>query len=101
VPERRWRVRESARLTPNSRRIGASWSIRSTEHDGSEVRTTVDVSRAAIERLEGGVVADDTRLALRTQGRSPVEAAVKHGDDPPVRIVCTPSGCKVRDARVV
>jgi hypothetical protein len=99
VAERRWRVRESARLTPKSRRIGASWSIRSTSHDGSEVRTTVDVSRAAIERLEDGLVAEDTRLALRTQGRSPVESAVKKGDEPPARIVCTPRGCKARDAR--
>jgi hypothetical protein len=56
----------------------------------------VDVSRAAIDQLENGLVADETRLALRTQGRSPVEAAVKRGDDPPARIVCTPSRCKAR-----
>jgi len=99
VAERQWRVRESARLTPKSTRIGAAWSIRSTSHDGSEVRTTVEVSRDAIERLQDGVVAEDTRLALRTQGRSPVETAVKQGDEPPPRIVCTPEGCKARAAR--
>jgi hypothetical protein len=96
VAELRWRVRESARLTPTSRSIGASWSIRSTSRDGQQVWTTVDVSRVAIDALEDGVVADDTRLALRTQGRSPVETAVKRGGDPPARIVCAPSGCKIR-----
>jgi hypothetical protein len=96
MAEPRWRVRESTRLAPSSRNIGASWSIRSTAQDGSEVETIVDVSRAAIERLRDGAVADDTRLALRTGGRSPVEAAVKRGDDPPARIICTPTGCKAR-----
>jgi hypothetical protein len=48
-----------------------------------------------MNRLENGAVADDTRLALRTQGRSPVEAAVKRGNDPPEHIVWTP-GCKAR-----
>jgi hypothetical protein len=91
-----WRVRESARVMPSRRSVGASWSIRSTAPDGREVWTTVDVTRAAMERLENGLVADDTRLTLRTQGRSPVEAAVKRGDHPPARIVCTPSGCKVQ-----
>ena len=40
-----------------------------------------DVSREAMNRLERGDVADATRQALRTQGRSPVEAAVKQGDE--------------------
>lgn len=44
-----------------------------------------------LERRNGGrfiqEVADATRLALKTQGRSPVEAAVKRGADPPARIV--------------
>lgn len=88
-----WRVRESARLTPDKRSVGASWSIRSTASDGREVWTRVDVSRAAMDKLENGPVADETRLALRTQGRSPVEAAVKRGSDPPARIVCMASGC--------
>jgi hypothetical protein len=52
-----------------------------------------------MNRLESGDVADATRQALRTQGRSPVEAAVKRGDEPPARIVCTPTGCKARDDR--
>src|SRR4029450_13924672 len=100
-------VRESAALSPSSRSIGASWSIRSTSTDGQrEVWTSVDVSLAAMGQLENGgvadgtgavwtsvewslaamgqlengVVADDTRLALRTQGRSAVEVAVKPGD---------------------
>ena len=96
MTESMWRVRESARVAPDSKNIGASWSIRSTSRDGREVRTRLDVSRDAIAKLENGVVADDTRLALRTQGRSPVEAAVKRGEDPPARIVCTPTGCKAR-----
>ena len=91
-----WRVRESARLAASSKSVSASWSIRSTARDGREVWTRVDVSRAAIDQLEDGVVADETRLALRTQGRSPVEAAVKRGDDPPARIVCTPRRCEAR-----
>ena len=91
-----WRVRESARLTASSKSIGAYWSVRSTASDGREVWTSVDVSRAAMSQLENGSVAAETRLALRTQGRSPVEAAVKRGDDPPARIVCSPSGCKAR-----
>jgi hypothetical protein len=90
---REWRVRESGRLPPSSKSIGASWSVRSTSPDGKEVWTRVDVFRAAINQLEKGSVAGETRLALRTQGRSPVEAAVKRGDDPPERIVCSASGC--------
>jgi hypothetical protein len=89
-----WRVRESARLAPSSKSIGASWSIRSTAPDGREVWTRVDVSLAAMNQLVNGPVADETRLALRTQGRSPVEAAVKRGDEPPARIVCSAFGCK-------
>jgi hypothetical protein len=96
VAEPLWRVRESARLTPSSKSIGASWSIRSTFRDGRDVWTTVDVSLAAMGQLENGSVADDTRLALRTQGRSAVEAAVKRGEDPPERIICSASGCKRR-----
>jgi hypothetical protein len=96
MAEPMWRVRESTRLTPSSKSIGASWSIRSTARDGREVWTRVEVSRAAMERLEDGVVANETRLALRTQGRSSVVAAVKRGEDPPARIVCTPSRCKAR-----
>ena len=97
VAEPVWRVRESARLTPSSKSIGASWSIRTTSSDGQrEVWTSVDVSLAAMGQLENGVVADDTRLALRTQGRSAVEVAVKRGDHPPARIVCSATGCRAR-----
>jgi hypothetical protein len=92
----KWRVRESKRVTPEKKDIWASWSVRSTASDGREVWTRVDVSREAMNRLESGDVADATRQALRTQGRSPVEAAVKQGDDPPARIVCTQTGCKAR-----
>jgi hypothetical protein len=73
MAEPRWRVRESTRLASSSKSIGASWSIRSTAGDGRKVWTRVDVSRAAIGQLENAVVANETRLALRTQGRSPVE----------------------------
>ena len=91
-----WRVRESVRVTPSSKSIGACWLIRSQAPDGLEVWTTVDVSFAVMGQLETGSVADETRQALRTQGRSPVEAAVKRGDDPPARIVCSAFGCKTR-----
>jgi hypothetical protein len=40
----------------------------STAPDEREMWTCVDVSRDAMERLERGAVADETRLALRTQG---------------------------------
>jgi hypothetical protein len=89
-------VRESARVTPSSKSIGASWSVRSSAPDGREVWTSVDVFRAAMSQLEDGSVAADTRLALRTQGRSPVEAAVKRGAGPPARIICSASGCQAR-----
>jgi hypothetical protein len=54
--------------------------------DGREAWPRVDVSREAMNRLENGAVADDTRLAVRTQGRSPVEAAVKRRGDPPPQV---------------
>ena len=93
---REWRVRESTRLTPSSKSIGASWSVRSSARDGEDVITVVEVYSAAMSQLEKGAVAQDTRLALRTQGRSPVEAVVKRGGDPPARIICSASGCKTR-----
>jgi hypothetical protein len=61
-----------------------------------EFQTTIDVSRAAMDQLERGEVAAETRQALRTQGRSCVEALVKRNIDPPERILCTASGCKPR-----
>ena len=94
----KWRVRESKRVAPEKKDVWASWSVRSTTADGREIWTRVDVSREAMKRLERGEVADATRQALRTQGRSPVEAAVKRGEDPPALIVCTPTGCKARTA---
>jgi hypothetical protein len=92
----RWTVRESARVAPSSKSIGASWSVRSTAPEGREFWTSVDVSLAAMSQLNHGLVADATRLALKTQGRSPVEAAVKRGNEPPARIVCSAFGCKAR-----
>jgi hypothetical protein len=92
----KWRVRESKRVPPEKKDVWASWSVRSTTTEGREVWTRVDVTRDAMKRLESGEVADATRQALRTQGRSPVEATVKRGEDPPARIVCTPTGCKAR-----
>ena len=91
-----WTVRESTRLTPSSQSIGASWSVRSSTRDGREATTVVEVFLAAMNQLAKGEVAQDTRLALRTQGRSPVETVVKRGDDPPGRIVCSASGCQPR-----
>jgi hypothetical protein len=56
------------------------------------------VSGTAMVVLETGTVAHETRAALRTQGRSAVESAVKslgRGDeDPPARIVCSTDGCR-------
>ena len=91
-----WTVRESARVTPSSKSIGASWSVRSQAPDGREAWTRVDVYLAAMNQLAKGSVANDTRSALRTQGRGPVEAIVKRGGDPPARIVCSASGCTAR-----
>jgi hypothetical protein len=91
-----WTVRESTRVTPSSKSIGASWSVRSQTRDGRETSTLVEVYLAVMSQLAKGSVANDTRLALRRQGRAPVEAVVKRSDDPPPRIVCSASGCKAR-----
>ena len=91
-----WTVRESTRVPLSSKSIGASWSVRSTARDGRETFTIVDVYLAAMSQLAKGVVAQDTRLALRTQGRGPVEFVVKRGGDPPARIVCSASGCRAQ-----
>jgi hypothetical protein len=90
-----WRVRESARLTPESG-IAASWSVRSTREPGQEVWTRVDVVADVMERLATGSVADETRQSLSTQGRRAVEIIVKAGGDPPELIVCSASGCEAR-----
>jgi hypothetical protein len=55
-----------------------------------------EVELAVMSRLAKGSVAKDTRAALTTQGRGPVETFVKRGDDPPARIVCSASGCQAR-----
>jgi hypothetical protein len=89
-----WTVRESKRVTPSSESVGASWSVRCSTRDGRETATIVEVELAVMSRLAKGSVSNDTRLALRTQGRGPVEAFVKRGDDPPTRILCSASGCQ-------
>ena len=89
-----WRVRESVRADPGSRDVGASWAVRLTAEDGREASTIVDVSRTAIASLESGSVADDTRMALRTQGRTAVEKLVRRGEEPPARIICSTEGCR-------
>jgi hypothetical protein len=89
-----WRVRESVRADPGSKDVGASWAVRVEAEDGRQASTIVDVSRTAMDTLEFGSVADDTRMALRTQGRTAVENAVRRGDDPPARIICSPEGCR-------
>jgi hypothetical protein len=92
-----WAIRESTRVPPSSQSIGASWSVRSSRaRDGRDAWTLVDVYLAVMKQLEKGSVADETRLALKTQGRSAVEAVIKRGDDPPARIVCSATGCKTR-----
>lgn len=93
-----WKVRESVRANPGSKDVGASWSVRLTAEDGREAWTVVDVSGTAMAILDTGAVAHETRAALRTQGRSAVEGAVKslgRGDEnPPTRIVCSTDGCR-------
>jgi len=53
--------------------------------------TCVELQEHRCFLVENGVVANETRLALRTQGRSPVGAAAKRGEDPPAGIIYTPS----------
>jgi hypothetical protein len=89
-----WKVRESARADPGSTDVGASWSVRLEAEDGRQVFTVVDVSRDAMDNLERGSVADDTRMALRTQGRSAAKDLVLGDDDPPARIFCSTEGCR-------
>jgi hypothetical protein len=89
-----WRVRESVRADPGSKDVGASWKVRVEAEDGRRASTIVDVSRTAMDTLEFGPVADDTRMALRTQGPAAVENAVRRGDEPPARIVCSTEGCR-------
>jgi hypothetical protein len=91
-----WTVRESTRVTPSSESVGASWSVRSSARDGRETSTVVEVDLAVMAKLAKGSVAKDTRLALATQGRGPVEVVVKRGEDPPARIFCSASGCEAR-----
>jgi hypothetical protein len=89
-----WRVRESVRADPGSKDVGASWVVRLEADDGRQASTVVDVSRTAIASLEKGTVATDTRMALRTQGRSAVEDIVRRGGDPSARILCSTDGCQ-------
>ena len=89
-----WRVRESVRADPGSKDVAASWAVRLEAGDGRQAWTIVDVSRTAMDTLEFGSVADDTRMALRTQGRTAVENVVRRGDEPPARIICSTEGCR-------
>jgi hypothetical protein len=61
-------VRESVRVYPSSKDVRASWVVRLEADDGRQASTIVDVSRTAMASLEGGTVAIDTRMVLRTQG---------------------------------
>jgi len=92
-----WRVRESVRADPGSKDVGASWVVRLEADDGRQASTVVDVSRTAMASVERGTVATDTRMALRTQGRSAVEALVRGGDDPSARILCSMQGCRAEN----
>jgi hypothetical protein len=89
-----WKVRESVRANPGSKDVAASWTVRLEAEDGRQASTIVDVSRTAMDSLESGPVADDTRMALRTQGRTPVENVVRRGGEPPARIICSTEGCR-------
>jgi hypothetical protein len=89
-----WRVRESVRADPGSKDVGASWVVRLQADDGQEASTVVDVSRTAMAALEHGTVANETRMALRTQGRSAVEALPRRREEPATRILCSADGCR-------
>ena len=93
---RTWRGRSGNRCAanPGSKDVAASWAVRLVADDGREASTIVDVSRTALDSLEFGSVADDTRMALRTQGRAVVENAVRRGEEPPARIICSTQGCR-------
>jgi hypothetical protein len=80
-----------------SKDVGASWLVRLEADDGREASTVVDVSGTAMASLERGTVANDTRMALRTQGRSALEALVRSGEEPPARIVCSTEGCRAEN----
>jgi hypothetical protein len=90
-------VRESVRADPGSKDVGASWVVRLEADDGRQASTVVDVSRTAMASLERGTVANDTRMALRTQVRSAVKALVRGGEDPSARIVCSTQGCRAEN----
>ena len=85
------------RADPGSEDVGASWVVRLEAEDGRQASTVVDVSRTAMAGLERGTVANDTRMALRTQGRSAVEALVRAGQKPSARIVCSTEGCRAEN----
>jgi hypothetical protein len=74
--------------------FGASWVVRLEAHDGQEASTVVDVSRTAMAALEHGTVANETRMALRTQERSAVETLAPRREEPAVRILCSTDGCR-------
>jgi hypothetical protein len=77
----------------DSKDVAASWAVRLEAEDGRQASTIVDYLRTAMDTLEFGSVADDTRMALRTQGRTAVENVVRRGDEPPARIICSTQGC--------
>jgi hypothetical protein len=77
-----------------SKDVGASWVVRLEADDGQEASTVVDVSRTAMAALGHGTVANETRMALRTQGRSAVEALARRREEPAVRILCSTDGCR-------
>lgn len=85
------------RADPGTKDVGASWLVRLQADDGREASTVVDVSRTAMTSLERGTVANETRMALRTQGRSALEALVRSGEEPPARIVCSTQGCRAEN----
>jgi hypothetical protein len=90
-------VRHAKRLIhadPGSKEVGASWVVRLEADDAQEASTGVDVSRTAMAALEHGTVANETRMALRTQGRNAVEALARRRDEPAVRILSSTDGCR-------
>ncbi len=70
---------------------GWLWEIRD---NGNARRVLIDVTRTAHAISAGeGPLPDDTRLAIRTEGRSEVEKVLAY-TEPPTVVVCGTMGCR-------
>lgn len=66
--------------------------------DGNARRVLVEVTGSALAISErGGPLPEETREAIRTEGRSEVEKVLAH-NDPPRVIVCGTTGCHAENS---